>query len=140
MHRVGGVVRDNFEEVAFGDGSYIEVVEKQLTECGSWNRPEIGWHAGNEILSAVKFRTIDFKGQRDVGVRVPAHEIDQALNILGEVLGIDRHGVARFILDVVRHNESKVPNILPMSWWSDSFVLDKFDFESIGDRNQISWG
>lgn len=139
VHKVGSVVRDELEEVAFGDRGYVEIVEEQLTEGGAWERPEVGDHAWNEVLGLVPIGLCYLKGQWYIGLIVPVHEIDQVLNVLGEVFGVDCHSITRFVLDVVGHYERKVTNILPMTRWSDTFILDDLDFESIGDGNQISW-
>jgi hypothetical protein len=64
--------------------------------------------------------------ERDVGVVVPALEINEGLNIVGEVLGIDGDYVAWNPGYGVGNEEGKVSYVLPVSLRGDAFVVEEF--------------
>ena len=64
---------------------------------------------------------------------VPAHQINQSLDVFREVLGVDRDRLARIVGKLRGHDESKLANILPVCMGRKTFVLNELNFRWVGD-------
>ena len=78
------------------------------------------------------------KSKSDISHFVPLHEVDQGLNIGWEILGINGHCVARVVGKLFRHIEAQLPDILPVTFWSESLVRDKLHLNCTGNSQHLT--
>lgn len=126
MVRVGGEVGHALEEGPPGDGGEVDVVEDNL--------PQRALGVDVEVL-----REGVAEGQVEglVGDVIPAHEGDELLSVLGEVLGVDGEAIPWIALKsdpvplgYVKGDEA---DILPVGFRRESDVVGQGGGPAVGD-------
>jgi hypothetical protein len=87
VHRVGCEFREDFEEEAAGNSGYVKVVQEEGAKSGWARGVQVvqGWDVGG-FEERSSGGNVYERCVRNCG---PVHEVDQAINIFGEVLGVD---------------------------------------------------
>ncbi len=105
VHSIIRVMCNDLEEVTLGDGCEIETKTQKVPEGAIFWEVQAGWDEIHEILVGIVMRMLRSKPQWPVSNIMPSLKLDEGVHIRWKVLWEDRHGIARLIIELIRHDE-----------------------------------